>query len=194
MVGHSAGSIFLGGLLAELADDRASPIADLHLWAPACTIDALQGSVRAGDSTEQRSGRFALFTLTDQAEQDDHCASIYHKSLLYLVSNAFESAAAHPVFRDGVPILGMEKFVAADADLKKLLKGDDWVLAPNQGNIGKGTASASRHHGDFDDDEATLRSTLTFILGGTQAAVTPPISFHSSLASRRSRRRRLAAA
>lgn len=32
-----------------------------------------------------------LYTLTDAAEQDDHCAHVYNKSLLYLVSNAFDS-------------------------------------------------------------------------------------------------------
>ena len=74
--------------------------------------------------------QFAIFTLTDRAEQDDNCANIYHKSLLYLVSHAFEKELRKPWFRDadGEPMLGMEKFV------KKLPERDrpkEWVLSPN---------------------------------------------------------------
>jgi len=65
--------------------------------------------------------RFALFTLDDQTEQDDDCAAIYHKSLLYLVSNAFENAVRVPVFHpDGEPILGMQKFIDKDPQLRRL--------------------------------------------------------------------------
>ena len=50
------------------------------------------------------------------AEQDDDCAGIYHKSLLYLVSNALEKQAAL-FFADGEPLLGMEKFILERGDL-----------------------------------------------------------------------------
>ena len=59
---------------------------------------------RGRRSTARRSS-----SLSDQAERDDHCANIYHKSLLYLVSHAFEATPRIPLVRDGVPIVGMEK-------------------------------------------------------------------------------------
>ncbi|MDB5318771.1 MAG: peptidase [Phycisphaerales bacterium] len=111
--------------------------------------------------------RFALFTLTDQAEQDDTCAGIYNKSLLYLVSNAFEEKERIPLFRDGWPILGMERFVRRDAELMDLWqKGKaEWVLSPNNEPVGSVDASRSTSHGGFDDDEATLKATFARIAG-----------------------------
>src|SRR5581483_2688285 len=86
------------------------PIETCTLWAPACTFQLFKQSylpVLAAGGIK----KLALFTLTDKAEQDDNCAEIYHKSLLYLVSNAFEDHAHIPAIRDGEPILGMQKFI-----------------------------------------------------------------------------------
>jgi pimeloyl-ACP methyl ester carboxylesterase len=115
IVGHSAGSILLGGLAGCLAKDGATPIPieTCTLWAPACTIDLY----RADYLPSIRDGmirNFAVFAMTDKAERDDNCANIYHKSLLYLVSNAFEVSIQNAPFlgeRQGVPILGMTKFI-----------------------------------------------------------------------------------
>jgi len=51
--------------------------------------------------------RFCLYTLKDTAEQDDHCAQLYHKSLLYLVAHAFEQRR-RLFLGQGEPLLGME--------------------------------------------------------------------------------------
>jgi hypothetical protein len=135
--------------------------------------------------------RFSLFTLTDKAEQDDDCANIYHKSLLYLVSNAFEDQSRIPLVRDGFPILGMEKFTSQDASLVSLL-GSNWVRAPNTNPASSLTASGARHHGDFHTDPATLRSTLGRILAGdaagTSRARASQMRRHRSAASLRERR------
>ena len=67
------------------------------MWAPACTMDFYRENylpaIRGGSIKQ-----FAIFTLTDRAEQDDDCANIYHKSLLYLVSHAFEKELRKPWF------------------------------------------------------------------------------------------------
>ena len=107
----------------------------------------------------------ALFTLTDEAEQDDECANSYHKSLLYLVSNAFESPPAGQTNR-GRQILGMEKWIDRDDALPKLFKRKTcrWVRAPNTFADGSPSASRAQHHSDFDDDATTLRATLAHIL------------------------------
>jgi hypothetical protein len=136
------------------------------LWAPACTTDLFKRAYVPAIE-DDRIERFGLFTMTDQAEQNDDCAHIYNKSLLYLVSNAFEEKERIPLFRDGWPILGMERFVRRDAELMNLWrKGKaEWVLSPNNEPVGAIDASRSTSHGGFDDDEATLNATFARIAG-----------------------------
>jgi hypothetical protein len=194
MVGHSAGSILLGGLVARLARPGATPVAidTCTLWAPACTVDLYRAqylpSIRDG-----MIRNFGLFTLTDKAERDDRCANIYHKSLLYLVSNAFEARGHKAPFlreREGVPILGMAKFISA---LPAAQRNWDWVLAPNANGAGQRDASAATAHGAFDDDAATLRATLARILGKTKM-MAGRLSHHPSAAANRAVRAPLNAA
>jgi hypothetical protein len=178
VVGHSAGSIFHALLVQLLASNGAITtgplkgktglglkIASCTLWAPACTIDLFKQTYLPL-VTKGLIERFALFTLTDKAEQDDHCASIYHKSLLYLVSNAFEEKPRIPLIRDGKPILGMEKFIRADSALANLFKlpSAHWILTPNAAPENSKDSSRASCHGDFDDDKYTLRATLARIL------------------------------
>ena len=78
-------------------------------WAPACTLELFDevykplcesGAIRA----------FDLYTLDDATERDDDCANIYHKSLLYLVSGAFETKPPHPALPTGwFALLGLER-------------------------------------------------------------------------------------
>src|SRR5262245_55173428 len=166
LIGHSAGSILFGGLVQRLANggSKAVPIETCTLWAPACTMDVYLNqylpSIRSGAMR-----RFTLFTLTDKAERDDTCANLYHKSLLYLVSNAFESALQKAPFlreRDGEPLLGMAKFVSR---LSAAQRNWDWVQAPNANTTSSLEASTAKAHGAFDDDPATLASTLGRIAG-----------------------------
>src|SRR6185369_12253581 len=166
------------------------------MWAPACTT-ALFKEHYLPAITSGRLRRFGLFTLTDCAERDDDCGGIYHKSLLYLVSHAFEAEPRIPLTsKQGEPLLGMEHWIAKEAALARLFGGGnpnvDWVKAPNQAPVGSPGASTARHHGDFDDDAPTVQATLARILG-TQASAAK-IDFESTAASRRDRRRQLAAA
>jgi hypothetical protein len=187
VVGHSAGSIFEAPFVAALVD-AGIPIESLVLWAPACTTDLFK-QFYAPLIMRGKIRRPAIFALTDKTERDDHCANIYHKSLLYLVSNAFEDKARIPFFRDGESILGMEKFLKADATVQGLIKSGklDLVSAPNSARIGSINASRAQHHGDFDDDEATVKSTLARILDASSAAYAE-FSFHRSASSLRARR------
>lgn len=189
IVGHSAGAIFHAPVVSYLVSKRVQ-IESCTLWAPACTVELFkQHYVPA--LPNRGIARFALFALTDKAEQDDDCAGIYHKSLLYLVSNAFEARPHIPLAQDGVPILGMQKFIASDRALAELFrkKGAELVLAPNTSG-GATDASTARHHGDFDDDRATVRSTLARIIGaGTRTAPSDAVlDFHKSASRLRQRR------
>ena len=190
LVGHSAGAVFHGPLVSYLKE-KGVPIESCTLWAPACTVELFKKYYLPA-LPNNGIKRFALYALTDKAERDDDCAGIYHKSLLYLVSNAFEAKPHIPLARDGIPILGMQKFIAADRDLVQLFKraGVELVLAPN--SAADSFASTAAHHGDFDNDLATVRSTLSRILGtqtaAAKAASGGTITFHKS-ASRLSQRR-----
>jgi len=112
VVGHSAGSIFAAHALPHLAA-LGVPIKTLHFMAPAITVASFKRLVLP----YVRDGRCpipSLFLLGDQAERDDSVGP-YGKSLLYLVSNAFEG-------RREVPVLGMERFLDADEEVKRLVQ------------------------------------------------------------------------
>ncbi len=203
IVAHSAGSILQAPLVQLLTTQgtiASGPmegeqgynigIASCSLWAPACTIELFK-TAYAPAIANKSIDKFALYCLDDKTEQDDHCAHIYNKSLLYLVSNAFEDSARIPFFRDGVPILGMEKFVKKDEMLMGLVQNGsvDLVIAPNGNPADSLNASSARHHGDFDDDIPTVKSTLNRILAGAAdgaAEVAPPVhamEFERTMAS-----------
>ncbi len=201
VAGHSAGSILLAPLVERLAaaplpsgprKGKPVPIESCTLWAPAITT-ALFKTTYLPAAKSGRIKRLALFTLTDEAEQDDSCAGIYHKSLLYLVSHAFERKARIPVFRSGEPILGMEKCIEDDKELRDFFRAGtaDWVLSPNDAPLESGRSSRAKAHGAFDDDEATLRATLRRILAQETDVAIP---MHRSATSQRDLRSRLSLA
>ncbi|MCC6350174.1 MAG: C1 family peptidase [Candidatus Eisenbacteria bacterium] len=232
VAGHSAGSIFMAPLVRLLATRGAVdwtgmpdasglahadsepglgvPIESVTMWAPACTIDLFARCYKP--VVDARGvGRFALFTLTDKAEQDDHCAHVYNKSLLYLVSHAFEATARNPLipvgakgrnlFAAGVGILGMEWWLTRHPETRNWFQRLDgassmadegaavWVLSPNAVGEGSRNGAGAKHHGDFDDDGATVQATLARILGRPSlAAGALRPTFERTAASRRDRR------
>jgi hypothetical protein len=169
LVGHSAGSILLGGLVKAMGGTNVT-VESCTLWAPACTVDFYRQHYLPA-LNDRRIDRFAVFALTDRAERDDHCAHIYHRSLLYLVSHAFEQYLRQPgVLKkiktsprpNGEPLLGMARWI--DSELTAAEKNWDLVLAPNIHPDGSRNASRTTSHGDFDDDGPTLRATLARML------------------------------
>lgn len=198
---HSAGSILMARFLQLLtggdrlphwprgASGHGLPVETCTFWAPAMTTSLFKETM-APAIRSRKIDRFALFTLTDQAEQADHCAQVYHKSLLYLVSNALEARQRIPVFQpDGEALLGMEKFVERDPALQALFRSRrcEWVRSPNPLPSGHPSAARATAHGAFDDDEATVRATLARILAGDGAP--GEFTFHRSAGSLRDRRR-----
>lgn len=201
---HSAGSIFLGPLIQLLTSrgkitsgylkgsvGKDLPVLTCTLWAPACTIDLFKQFYLPAIKNESL-GRFALFILDDDAERNDNCAKIYNKSLLYLVSNAFEKTYRIPLFRpDGEALLGMEKFVKKEAELTNLFDNDkaDLVIAPNASAELISQYSTSTTHGDFDDNIPTVRATLARILNA--ATLNVAFKFDSSASFLKDRRTHL---
>ena len=86
--------------------------------------------------------------LSDEAEKADNLIHIYHKSLLYLVSNAFETIApAH--------IAGMQIY-SGELQLKSSVAV---YVAP------KSDQTKATSHGGFGNDPTTLNHTLSRITG-----------------------------
>jgi hypothetical protein len=205
IVGHSAGSIFHAPLVRLLTSKGRIPsgylagengygikISSCTLWAPACTTELFKQAFLPAIEA-QTIKRFALFVLSGKAELDDNCAGIYHKSLLYLVSNALEKYSHIPGFRDGVPLLGMEKFINEDNQLGDLFSRENaqLVISPNNEAEGLVKSSGARHHGDFDDDNQTVKATLAHMLNAarsTESPTTPELVFQRSSSALRNRR------
>jgi hypothetical protein len=180
IAGHSAGAIFMAALASYLATEgriATGPLAgtsglglqitSLSLWAPACTMGLFyQTYLPLLDAGRIRD--FGLYTLKDEVEQDDNCVNLYNKSLLYLVSHAFERKLRLPFISGGEPLLGLTKDVERTADAMRVLRKHDWFLAPD------GSATNAKHHGDFDDDQQTLVSTLARITGAAGKQVRKP--------------------
>ncbi|WP_018077230.1 C1 family peptidase [Thiobacillus denitrificans] len=167
IVGHSAGSIFAAHAL-PLLSNLGIPLKSVQFLAPAIRTDTFKNlllpSLEAGLTPLP-----SLYILSDKLERDDSVGP-YAKSLLYLVSNAFEGTR-------GVPILGMKACLDADPALAGLFSGNvdgrpalvvsegipidpaQEIAAIKQG------AAVSHSHGGFDNDRATMNSVLVRILG-----------------------------
>lgn len=167
LVGHSAGSIFMAELLERwfgdatlFVGDEQHRIASLQYLAPAITRQHFVAQVLP--LLGGRVPRFGIYTMDDERERDDDCARVYRKSLLYLVSRAFEDGDDH------VPILGMQRYlggrqadpavVAALAALGHRARIDYSSDRNDESGI-----TRARHHGDFDNDPCTLESVLRVI-------------------------------
>jgi hypothetical protein len=168
-VGHSAGSIFHAHFLPAAFDAGVPRVESLHLLAPAIRVDAFKRQLLphlTGDDAAVR--RFATFTMQQDWERADSCHGVYRKSLLYLVSRAFEA-------EDEAAILGLEESLRGDADLRALFAlgpataavpaaAGEMVWAVSEASDGT-RASTSRTHGGFDDDPPTLHSLLRRVRG-----------------------------
>lgn len=149
IMGHSAGSIWMGNLLKRWKALRGGPIETMQLFAPACTMafyrEYLESALGANGVRH-----LTHYLLDDEAEKDDSVAFIYGKSLLYLVSNAYQSK------REVVPIMGMEKYWQDYTH--------DRVTTFNTRDHPDRTRSTT--HGGFDNDPVTMNRALRTLLGG----------------------------
>jgi len=160
-VGHSTGGILLAYLLETMEELAPSlRIETCTLLAPACSVDLFRSHYYpylAAPAGDFGINSMQVFNLTDQLELDDHVGQVYRKSLLYLVSRAFEEDTPEA-------ILGMQKHanqLLTEPPVQDL--GDAFKIHYSQGMGTPVTASSS--HGGFDNDVTTMNSVLTSILG-----------------------------
>ncbi|MES2073195.1 MAG: C1 family peptidase [Pseudomonadota bacterium] len=122
LVGHSAGSIVHGHLLQLLAQ-RQLKVSSCSLFAPACTVEFANQSYRAAiEQNFLQRKDFHIHLMSDARELDDNVASIYHKSLLYLVARAFETLHK-------TPLLGMATSLDGSYFVRKDTADDQWNSA-----------------------------------------------------------------
>lgn len=171
IVAHSAGSIFTAYAIEKLLRIGV-PVKSIQFLAPAITNSLFKEKLMPLIK-RKKCPIPTLYILSDVGERDDDVGP-YGKSLLYLVSNAFERK------RD-CAILGMERFVNGqnskldkdyiDEEVAKLFtaKINGWPSLVIAGSAPAGVEigpdiSRSETHGGFDNDKYTLNSVLFRIL------------------------------
>lgn len=177
VVAHSAGSIFTAYALPQLLK-AGIKLRSIQFMAPAITVDLFKELVLplvADGKCPQPTN----YVLSDAGERDDTIGP-YGKSLLFLVSNAFEGSR-------GVPLLGMERFISDGGEMEgRFLGGNTWandffkktvdgspglIISGDEtldrlpGALQGASLSRSDSHGGFDNDVDTMNSVLTRILG-----------------------------
>jgi hypothetical protein len=149
LVGHSAGAIFHAYLLQKLIGANLS-VDGIYFMAPACRIELFQELILP----EYEAGKVRAYTqfyLTDATERKDNCGGVYRRSLLYLVSNAFEHGQE-------TPILGMQKFVdraGLIGNVPQSSKAWQWIMGPTGDTVPVTDRTGSTSHGGFSSDSRT---------------------------------------
>jgi hypothetical protein len=163
---HSAGSIFAAHALPELMQLGAA-LKSVQFMAPALSIERFKQlmlqPILAGACPLP-----TLYMLSDERERAEQLGP-YGKSLLYLVSRAFEA-------RRDEPLLGMARNLVeddqgstaqVDRELAKLFGqatgGRQALVIAGEGGAA-GSCSDSHTHAGFDNDVSTLNSLLRRVL------------------------------
>ncbi len=173
LVGHSTGAIYICNFLdAAKAAGLTTPICVLFL-APAVTCERFAAALDAHESTYLKD--FRMFAMRDAREIEDQMLKpFYTRSLLYFVSGLLEGNVTGGKWMGtlDMPLVGMERFftVGAFSDDQKVQRVLSFINAePHRVVWSKaegaaaGLNSDSRHHGDFDNDEPTLKSLVEII-------------------------------
>ncbi|WP_211101818.1 C1 family peptidase [Azospirillum baldaniorum] len=157
LVGHSAGAIVLGRFLEALGrfELQNLELGSVHLMAPACTVEffnATYGSYLRGSGALRLKDKIYLYNLSNDLELNDRVGVAgmpgYGRSLLYLVSRAYEEKA-------NTPLAGMAIYDTGLPSSNKLVKA-----------YSRSAETTSTSHGGFDNDAATLTTIMSRILGG----------------------------
>jgi hypothetical protein len=152
VVAHSAGSILFTHAIEHLCS-LGIPFKTLQFFAPAIRIDEFKQyalpHIQSGACPKA-----TLYHLSEQQELDDDVGP-YGRSLLWLVSNAFEE-------QRGTPLLGMKEFLKSEAALKRAAFND---IIESAGPGVKDAECNTTSHGGFDNDAATMNAVLMRILG-----------------------------
>jgi len=164
LVGHSAGSIVIGHMLSAWTQFKLNnvEIGSVHLMAPACTVEFFKKHFGASVSGKIKGG-INLYNLTDPLELADKVSAgnfplpSYSRSLLYLVSRAYED----------VPHTALAGMQLYEREIPK-----NKNVSIEYSKTGGKTSSVS--HGGFDNDVATMTTIMSRILG--KEVPKPPVA------------------
>jgi hypothetical protein len=155
-VGHSTGGILLAHLLGRLAKMDGVPRIDtVTLMAPAANEVLFEKEYQPllkAKRSEFGIDAMQILNLNERLEQDDTVGKLYRKSLLYLVSRAFEESPP-------MPLIGMERFNADLPPNRRL------TFIYSDGPGGREKRTTSETHGGFDNDVASMNHVLRTVLG-----------------------------
>ena len=155
LAGHSTGAILHAYLVeALLALAPELRIGSVSLLAPAATNELFKSQflpLLKAPKSKAGIDRMTIYNLSKDLELDDSVAGVYRKSLLYLVSRAFEENPRP------AKILGMQVHNKSLVSASKKLS-----FCYSDGPNNKVTCADS--HGGFDNDVATMNSVLRQIL------------------------------
>lgn len=168
LIGHSTGAIYICQFIEAAAQVLPGTRFDVVFLAPALTYERFAATLANHGS---RIAHFRSFAMNDDWEIADHLVPIiYPRSLLYFVSGLLEPSVDEP-------LVGMERYlrearIFTPAEFPAIARGrmfygdfpESLVWSPD--SVGEGTKSASAKHGDFDNDEATLKSVQWLLQNG----------------------------
>ncbi|MEM7195358.1 MAG: C1 family peptidase [Pseudomonadota bacterium] len=156
-VAHSTGGILVAYLLQAL--ESIAPSVRIHsvsLMAPACTETLFRSHYLPLLKEKKFFGirKMHVYNLNRELELDDNVAAVYRKSLLYLVSRAFEEDTP-------AALLGLQDFSSPlDRSVGKLVD-----FHYSDGQTRRGQKTTARSHGGFDNDPVTMNHIVRTILG-----------------------------
>jgi hypothetical protein len=155
LIGHSAGAIVHCRLAEIFCRDPAWRFETANFMAPAASVAMFDATLRPLlAAPTPRMKTYNQWHLSEPLEQKDSSMRVlllYGRSLLYLVSEALETARS-------TPLLGMQKYFDAMGRLPNM---HAWTSV--------GPESHASRHGDFDNDAVTRRSVVGRILAGRAA-------------------------
>ncbi len=166
LIGHSAGSIAICNLL-DRTDKNFPGIRynNIFFLAPACRTDLF---LEIGKPAKEKGlfQKFKMFTMEENNEKKDHCIPfIYTHSLLYMISGLFENEIDSKIMGLHEQFKATGRYENFD-ELKKIktfIYENKLVLSTDIANTDLSLLSNSLKHGDFDNDDYTLKSIMKSI-------------------------------
>jgi hypothetical protein len=155
LIGHSAGAI-VHTFLGPRALEAGFEVASVNFIAPAVRVDDFDQ--RLGAAIARKTIPTLIAHLTDDAEQRDPSCSPYGRSLLYLVSRAFEDQI-------DTGILGMEKHLVPATVAMKWGAHVKRLASPGAAYRPGDRLTAAATHGGLDNDPAIHEAVIRHIKG-----------------------------
>ena len=159
IAGHSAGSIYHSHFVPRLfeGDDKVDSVKSVTFLAPAVRVDTFEATLLPLAETGKIEN-LSIFTMNENQEKRDNTAGVYRKSLLYLVSRAFEA-------EKDAEILGLEEHLRRSGRTMAYLGDASERLVLGPVARGRRSSTQATSHGDFDNDEETMMSLARRVVG-----------------------------